>query len=230
MTSGQIIGAEALLRWNHPDRGLLTPDKFIGIAEDTGLILEIGSWVMYSAAETAVRWNQQRDTGISIAINMSTRQFQEPDLVRNLQQILTVTGCQPQWLELELTESLVLEDSEELQSMLEDIDRLGISLAIDDFGTGQASMAYLDRFSFSVLKIDRSFINDSEGDSRRKALIRAIISVAQALGMELVGEGVETQEQADMLINMGCPIGQGYYFGKPVPQEVFEGLFVVDTD
>ncbi len=227
MSSGQVLGAEALLRWNHPQRGLLTPDKFIGIAEDTGLILELGEWVMCDAAATAVRWNREFAPDFCVAINMSTRQFQEPDLVTDLRRILSSTGCQPNWLELELTESLVLEDSQQVQTMLEEINALGISLAIDDFGTGQASMAYLNRFSFSVLKIDKSFIHGSEDDQRKQALIKAIISVAQALDMQLVGEGVETRQQADMLLRMGCSTGQGYYYGKPMPRQQFEDLFLV---
>ncbi len=226
MSTGEVMGAEALLRWNHPERGLLTPDKFIGLAEDTGQILEIGNWVMHRAAVTIVNWNQINACHFTLAINMSTRQFHEPGLVADLKQILSSTGCHPDWLELELTESLLLENSVQVQRMLDSLNQLGISLAIDDFGTGQAALSYLNRFCFSVLKIDKSFIHGAERDDRRKALIKAIVSVARALDMELVGEGVETQEQVDMLLQMGCNVGQGYYYGKPIPQDVFESLYV----
>jgi len=234
LESGRIIGAEALLRWHHGDKGMITPDKFIPVAEDTGLIVGIGEWVLNEACQTAVAWNSHRNTNsktqrtdpLRIAVNLSTRQFIRNDLVSTVQRILQETGCAPGWLKLEITESLLLEDSTEIAAMLETFNSMGLAISIDDFGTGYSALSYLNRFPVSQIKIDRSFVQGIPNDHDKTELVKAMISIAQALDLELVAEGVETQEQADCLLAEGCNLVQGYLFGKPMPKAVFEELIV----
>ncbi len=224
LATGKIIGAEALLRWNHSSKGIITPDKFIPIAEETGLILSIGEWVLHSACLAAVAWNTPRATPLCIAVNLSTRQFIRNDLVGTVQRILKETGCPPHWIKLEITESLLLEDSTEIAAMLNTFNNMGHAISIDDFGTGYSALSYLNRFPVSQIKIDRSFVKDIPHDHDKTELIKVMISISQVLDMELVAEGVETQEQANCLLSNGCVIGQGYLFGKPMPYAAFEGL------
>jgi diguanylate cyclase (GGDEF)-like protein/PAS domain S-box-containing protein len=221
-----VIGAEALLRWRHPELGLLTPDAFIGIAEDTGLIVEIGRWVLKTACAQAVAWNAGRGDPLKIAVNLSSRQFTQNDLVGDVRAALEVTGCRPEWLECEITESLILRDELAVHIALAELTEIGISIAIDDFGTGQSALAYLNRFHVDVLKIDRSFVDGAEHDPRKAELVKAFISIAAALEMETVAEGIETIEQAELLQSFGCGIGQGYLLGRPVAVEAFQQRFI----
>jgi diguanylate cyclase (GGDEF)-like protein/PAS domain S-box-containing protein len=222
LASGRIIGAEALIRWNRRDGGLVTPDKFIPVAEDSGLIVGIGEWILLTACQVAVQWNAGRSIPFKIAVNLSTRQFMLNDLLASVRRILRETQCQPQWLKLEITESLLLDDSPEILDVLNAFDVMGLALSIDDFGTGYSALSYLNRFPVSQIKIDRSFVRDIPAAEDKAELVKAMISIAQALHLELVAEGVETQEQADYLKYHGCLAVQGYLFGKPMSQPDFE--------
>jgi|GEM_PF-1466617 len=224
MPEGRVLGAEALLRWNHPDMGLLAPPAFIGIAEDSGQIVEIGRWALDQACAAVVRWNRARDVPLRVAVNLSSRQFVRNDLVATVEQALVAHDCPGRWLELEITESLVLADNPDIQKMLESFSRLGASIAIDDFGTGHSALCYLNRFKVDVLKIDRSFVTGLEHDSRKGELVKAFIAVAKALDMEVVAEGVELPAQVDFLCANACSIGQGYLYGRPMPVAEFEAL------
>lgn len=230
LESGQVTGAEALLRWNHPQRGIVPPDRFIGIAEETGLIVEIGMWVLRSACEMAVRWNRHARELRRIAINLSPRQFHRHDLQHTILGILAETGCQPEWIELEITEGLLLEDREDIRDSLLALHREGISIAIDDFGTGYSALSYLNRFPISTLKIDRSFVADLPNQQRSSALVEAILALARSLDMTVVAEGVETDDQADWLSTVGCDQGQGYLWSKPLAPEAFHERFLSERN
>lgn len=221
LASGCIIGAEALLRWRRSDGSMVMPDKFIPVAEETGLIVGIGEWVLETACRAAVEWNLDRRTLFKVAVNLSTRQFIQNDLLGSVRRILSETQCSPEWLKLEITESLLLEDSADILEILEAFDDMGLAISIDDFGTGYSALSYLNRFPVSQIKIDRSFVRDIPGNQEKAELVKAMISIAQALHLELVAEGVETREQAAYLNLHHCLIGQGYLFGKPMPLAEF---------
>jgi diguanylate cyclase (GGDEF)-like protein/hemerythrin-like metal-binding protein len=220
---GQMTGAEGLLRWHHPTRGMVPPDRFIGIAEDTGLIVEIGAWVLRNACTTATIWNKESVLPVKVAVNLSPRQLQSGHFFETVHSILADTGCRPEWLELEITESLLMSRKPEVVFSLEKLDKLGIRIAIDDFGTGYSSLSYLTEFPIKILKIDKAFIRDVTTDARKLELVRAIISLGRSLGAELVAEGVETDEQATCLDRLGCHVIQGYFYGKPMPLSEFSG-------
>lgn len=220
----QVIGAEALIRWNREDHELTMPDKFIGIAEESGLIVGIGEWVIYQACRDAVEWNTGNPQPFIFAINLSIRQFTQNNLLTSIQCMLIETCCKPEWIKLEITESLLLEDSERVQGMLQALHDMGLCISIDDFGTGYSALSYLNRFPISQLKIDRSFIKDITINPERSLIVQAIISLAHNLKKGLVAEGVETLEQAEYLESMGCPHAQGYFFGKPMPYAQLKSL------
>jgi diguanylate cyclase (GGDEF)-like protein len=226
LADGQLTGSEALLRWRHPERGMVPPDLFIGIAEDAGLIGEIGLWVLETACRTARDWNDGSDGRHKIAVNLSARQFQRGgSLYRTVCDTLTQTGCRPEWIELEITESLLLNDDDAVLNVLNDFRKLGITIAIDDFGTGYSSLSYLSRFPIDTLKIDRSFIHHLTEDNYHAELVKSVISIARCLNQQVVAEGVETQEQAERLKSFGCQLVQGYHYGRPIPREQFESTF-----
>ncbi|BBI98556.1 hypothetical protein FGKAn22_02490 [Ferrigenium kumadai] len=224
LEDGALIGSEALLRWKHRQRGVVSPDKFIGIAEDSGLIVEIGEWVLHEACRVACAWNGAGKPLHKVAINLSARQFQTGDLVRTLRGVLEATGCYPEWIELEITESLLLDEESEVLEMLKAFRSLGISIAIDDFGTGYSALSYLARFPIDTLKIDQSFIRNVTTDRYSAELVKAIVTIAHCLEYQVVAEGVETEEQAAFLKTHGCEIAQGYLYGRPMPQQEFECL------
>jgi len=224
LETGNITGAEALLRWNRGTDGMVTPDKFIPIAEESGLIVGIGEWVLQTACQAAVTWNIGRSAPFKVAVNLSTRQFQQNDLLSSVQRILQDTQCRPDWLKLEITESLLLDNSDEILAVLKAFDAMGLALSIDDFGTGYSALSYLNRFPVSQIKIDQSFVRDIPADLDKSELVKAMIFIAQALHLELVAEGVETLEQADYLSRHGCLSAQGYLFGKPMPYAEFAAL------
>jgi diguanylate cyclase (GGDEF)-like protein/PAS domain S-box-containing protein len=227
LASGRLIGAEALLRWNNPEHGHVAPDKFIAIAEETGLIVEIGEWVLQSACRCAVAWNRdKRRPPLRIAVNLSPRQFKMNDLLGSVRATLAATGCEPGWLELEITEGLLLDNSSSVRETLEQLCAMGLSIAIDDFGTGYSALGYLNRFPLRTLKIDRSFVRDIGHDHNNAELLKAIISMAHTLRLELVAEGVEEQAQERFLKRYGCHNAQGYLYGRPMPEQEFERLLL----
>lgn len=212
----RIIGVEALLRWSGKVLGQIQPDKFIPIAEESGLIVEIGAWVLKSSCEVAVQLNRNRMEPLNIAVNVSSKEFVGNDYIGNLQRCLAETGCKSEWLTLEITESLLLQDSgQELETLIA-IDEMGINLSIDDFGTGYSALSYLSKFPISEVKIDRSFVMDICTAQSAALLIKAIIAMTYSLNKELVAEGIETDEQAALLKEYGCHQAQGYLYSKPV--------------
>jgi diguanylate cyclase (GGDEF)-like protein len=219
-----LIGSEALVRWNCPQRGTMQPDQFIAIAEDCGLIAEIGAWALREACRTASAWNGAGKPLHKVAINMSARQFQAGDLAQTVVNILEETGCCPEWIELEITESLLLDERGDALETLETFRALGISIAIDDFGTGYSALSYLARYPINTLKIDKSFTSQVLADGYHAEVVKAIVSIAHSLNQQVVAEGVETSEQAAALRGYGCHIAQGFLYGKPLEKSVFERL------
>jgi len=221
LRSRWATGAEALVRWDHPDRGLITPGEFIQLCEESGLIVPLGEWSLWSVCTQARRWAEAGYTGLRVSVNLSARQLRQRGIVRTVQDILDETGAKPQQLAIELTESLLMEQGGMVEKRLRELAELGISLAIDDFGTGYSSLSYLKNFPVSTLKIDRSFIVDVTTDPDAAAITTAIIALAKAMELEVVAEGVETKEQADFLKWRGCEKAQGYLLGRPAPVEMF---------
>ena len=208
---------EALVRWQHPRAGLILPDKFIPLAEETGLILRIGRWVMQEACRQAVTWRAAYPVTPSLvmSVNLSARQFQQPDLAGQVEQVLRETGLEPSGLALEITESLAMQDADWSIATLIALRGLGVSVAIDDFGTGHSSLSYLQRFPVDTLKVDQSFITGLEADEGSAAILRAVTTLAHALRMDVTAEGIETREQLARVRAIGCDRGQGYYFARP---------------
>jgi diguanylate cyclase (GGDEF)-like protein len=212
-----ICGAEALIRWNHPDRGLLGPNEFISLAEETGLIVPIGEWVLRTACDQAKKWYNENRLHGCISVNLSAVQIMTDDVYTMIDRALLDSGLEPERLELEMTESALIGKLESVTRSIDAYKSLGISLAIDDFGTGYSSLAYLKRFQIDRLKIDKSFISDIPGSQNDMTIIRAIVAMGQALGLSVIAEGVETSSQADFLMSIGCNKAQGYLISKPVP-------------
>ncbi len=223
LASGVITGVEALLRWRHPVHGMVSPAKFIPLAEETGLILPIGEWVLRTACTQARAWV---DAGrpLRVAVNLSARQFRQPGLDGLIRAVLEETGLDPGTLDIELTESIIVRDPAAVTGILAGIEKLGVQISIDDFGTGYSSLSYLKRFPLDVLKIDQSFVRDIATDPDDAAIVRAIITMAQALGIQTIAEGVETREQLAFLRENGCGAMQGYYFSRPVPGEEISAM------
>lgn len=218
--SGQITAMEALVRWQHPTLGLISPVKFIPIAEANGLIVPIGEWVLRTACAQNRAWQLAGFTPIRISVNLSARQFEQSNLVEVVSQILEETGLKASYLELEVTESFLMADIERSVKTLKQLRELAISLALDDFGTGYSSLNYLKRFPVNMLKIDRSFVQDIMSNPDSAAITDAIIALAKSLRLNITAEGVETQEQLDYLRMRGCDEGQGFYFSRPVPADI----------
>lgn len=221
ISSGRIIGAEALIRWRHPELGLVPPDKFIPIAENNGLILPIGEWVLRTACAQARRWQDLGLTVVPVAVNVSAVQFRHESFCALIKRVLEETGLSPEHLELELTESLLLSNADVMFAVLQDLKDMGVSLAIDDFGTGYSSLSYLKQFPVGKLKIDRSFIKDVAANSDDAAITSAIISMAKNLNLKVIAEGVEEEAQMLFLRNQRCDEIQGYYFSKPISADEF---------
>lgn len=217
-SGGALIGAEALIRWAHPERGLLSPNVFIGLAEDSGLILQLGEWVVQTACAQLADWSRKAATARrSLAVNISARQFRDPSFVAMVRAAVLAHGIDPGLLELELTESLLIEDVEDTITKMESLRALGVRFALDDFGTGYSSLAYLKRLPLDALKIDQSFVDDVTDDANAAAIVRAILALAPQLGLSVIAEGVETQAQRRFLVHNGCRVFQGYLFGRPGP-------------
>jgi diguanylate cyclase (GGDEF)-like protein len=215
LPAARIEGAEALLRWPQSDRRVLPPAEFIPVAEETGLIIPLGEWVLLEACAQAQAW-QARSPGLRIAVNLSARQFRQKDLIGMIERVLGETGLAPGLLELELTESMLMHHVEETVTILQRLNEMGVRLAIDDFGTGYSSLSYLKRFPLHTLKVDRSFVRDISTDPDDAAIVTAIVAMARSLGLNVIAEGVETEEQAAFLSSLACQQAQGFHFGHPM--------------
>jgi predicted signal transduction protein with EAL and GGDEF domain len=217
----RIIGFEALVRWQRPGFGLVMPGEFVPVAEETGQILSIGLWVLREACRQMSAWNLQfpSDPAFTVVVNISGKQFAQPDLVSQVEQILREACLDPHYLKLELTESLTMRDVDRATRILGELKTLGVGLSMDDFGTGYSSLSHLRRFPLDTLKIDRSFVSEMENSSENRAIVQMIISLGRSLGMDMVAEGVETAKQVSLLKSLGCEYAQGYFFSKPIDQE-----------
>jgi diguanylate cyclase (GGDEF)-like protein/PAS domain S-box-containing protein len=224
LASGQVVGMEALIRWQHPELGVVAPDRFISVAEETGLIVPIGAWVMRTACAQNKAWQDAGLGMLRVAVNLSARQFGAANLLADISDVLARTGLAPSLLEIELTESLFMSDVTLAVELLHSMKALGVNLSIDDFGTGYSSLSYLSRFPIDVLKIDRSFVSDITRDANDAAIVASIIALAHNLQLSVIAEGVETAEQLDYLRRHGCDEMQGYYFSRPLAAPAFEEL------
>jgi diguanylate cyclase (GGDEF)-like protein len=222
LRSGELAGAEALLRWTSAELGAVGPDQFIPVAEDGGQIVEIGAWVLRQACAQAARWLREGLAVPSVAVNLSILQFRHGDLVRQVADALRESGLPPQHLELEITESVLMNDTDRVLATADSLKALGVRLAIDDFGTGYSSLAYLQRLSVDKLKIDRSFVRSASTGKNATAIVRAIVDMARALELAVVAEGVETTAERDFLVGTQCAMGQGWLFARPMPADRFE--------
>ncbi len=221
LNTGQMKSAEALIRWHSAERGLVSPDYFIKLAEQNHLILPIGEWVLETACREIQAWSKQSQTPFRVSINLSSRQFREANLPQTIRNILERTGFDPNQLCLEITETLMMTNIDEALVMLHDLKSMGVRLSIDDFGTGYSSLNYLKRFPLDTLKIDRMFVRDVTTNPDDAAMVTAILTMAQSLGLEVVGEGIETRDHKNFLLSKGCELGQGYYYSRPLKIEEF---------
>jgi len=227
LMTGRVTGFEALTRWHHPGRGLVGPSEFIPLAEETGLIVPLGLWVLREACLRMHAWRDVLPAGSPpvMSVNLSGRQLAHPDLVEDVARTLRETGLDPRRLRLEITESVAMGDAEAAIAVLGRLKGLGLRLSLDDFGTGYSSLSYLHRFPLDTLKVDRSFVGRIDGDGGETGIVRAIVALAHGLGMEVIAEGVETEGQAVLLRKLGCQYGQGYYFSRPLDGEAAGAFF-----
>jgi len=216
--SGRVAGVEALLRWRHPEEGLISPNEFIPQLEELGLILEVGEWVLRTACLQNVAWQKEGIPRVRVSVNVSAYQFHRGNIVRTVERVLRETGLEPEWLELELTESLTLDDSETAIEIMQDLKRIGISLSLDDFGTGWSSLSYLRKFPLDRIKIDRAFMRDIPSEPTAKAVVRSILTLGRSLGIACVAEGVETHQQLDYLKMQMCTEMQGFLCSPALPE------------
>jgi EAL domain-containing protein (putative c-di-GMP-specific phosphodiesterase class I) len=218
LESAKLAGFEALVRWNHPIEGLVSPADFIPVAEETGLILPIGQWVLEEACKAVHKWQQNspRHRNLSLSVNLSGKQVSQPDLLEKVQWALDKSGLEPRFLKLEITESVVMENAEAATAMFKRLRALGVQLSIDDFGTGYSSLSYLHRFPLNYLKIDRSFVSRMTETSDNAEIVKTIVTLAHNLGMQAIAEGVETPDQCEKLRAIGCEFAQGYLFSRPI--------------
>src|SRR6266508_3850727 len=232
LDTGRIVEVEALIRWQHEKRGLLQPDAFIGLTEETGLIVPIGQWVLTEACRQARTWQIEfpRSPALGVSVNLSAKQFQNPKLVEEVTDALTMSGLDPACLKLEITESVVMQDVPATLAKLHELKDLGIRLAIDDFGTGYSSLGYLTRFPVDTLKIDRSFVKGLSHEGGDSAIVRAVVTVAKSLNMDVTAEGIETDQQRLELKALGCDLGQGFLFGRPSAPEHLKPLLAISVN
>jgi EAL domain-containing protein (putative c-di-GMP-specific phosphodiesterase class I)/GGDEF domain-containing protein len=229
LAAGRVVGAEALLRWRHPDRGLVSPGEFIPILEETGMMDEVGLWVLNTACRQARVWEDVGLAGLKMAVNLSARQFRDPALNNMIMGTLERHGLAPERLELELTETATMEDAKHTRQLFGELRSLGVSVAIDDFGTGYSSLSYLKNLPFSKLKIDREFVTDVHQRRDSHAICTALVELARGLDILVLAEGVETREEADTLRQLGCSMFQGFFFARPLAAEDFART-VTDPD
>jgi diguanylate cyclase (GGDEF)-like protein/PAS domain S-box-containing protein len=224
LSTGAIIGVEALVRWRHPERGLVPPEQFIAIAEDSGLIVPIGRWVLHEACRQARAWQVAGLAPTCMAINISAVELRTPGFVSGVRAVLADTGLDPRCLELELTETVLIDNSRTVADVLKELKDIGVLLALDDFGTGYSSLSYLKRYPIDTVKIDRTFVSDLTTEKGDASIVAAVIGMGKSLNMRVLAEGVETREQLEFLQEQGCPQGQGYYFSRPVVAAAFADL------
>jgi EAL domain-containing protein (putative c-di-GMP-specific phosphodiesterase class I) len=224
LISRRIVGLEALARWKDPEKGLVSPATFIPLAEETGLIVPIGELVLRQACRQLRAWHQAGYPSLTMSVNLSAVQFRQPDLASRVSAIVSEEGLDPDRLDLELTESSIMQDAETALQTLTKLKSMGISISIDDFGTGYSSLIYLRRFPINTLKIDRAFTHDMATSEDAKAIVAAILAMAEALKLTVIAEGVETKEQIALLIKQKCYLAQGFAFSKPIPAEELTAL------
>ena len=222
--TGKVAGLESLIRWKDPQRGMVPPGEFIPVAEESGLIEQIGAWMLEETCAQSVRWQQAGLPPVRASVNVSARQFRNRNFVQSVAEVLTRTGLEPKLLELEITESMLMGDLNTIIARMEDLRRTGVSLSIDDFGTGYSSLSYLSRFPITTLKIDRAFIVDVQSNPHTAEIARAIIGLSRGLNLEVVAEGAEVSEQVEFLRVHGCHVVQGFYYSKPLPADEFAAL------
>jgi len=220
----KLIGMEALVRWQHSTMGIVSPDKFIPLAESTGLIVELDRYVMKTAMTQLSKWYKDGLNPGILAMNLSVKQLKQKDFIQILESLIKETECKSEWIELEVTESQIMSNPEEAIKILQAISDIGIKLAVDDFGTGYSSLSYLKKLPIDKLKIDREFIKDLPDDEEDSAITKAVISLAKSLNLKVIAEGVETKEQRDFIVESGCEYIQGYFYSKPVPSSEFENI------
>ncbi|HET8671989.1 MAG TPA: GGDEF domain-containing phosphodiesterase, partial [Thermoleophilaceae bacterium] len=225
--SGRLVAVEALARWDHPERGPVPPAEFIPVAEESGLIVPLGNWVIREAMRRAVEWRKLCRPGerpLVVSLNLSTRQMSEPGFIASVADALKETGADPQQIALEITETVLIEDTDTAAVTLHALEGLGVRLVLDDFGTGYSSLGYVKRFPLSFLKIDRSFVSTLGESPRDAAIVSAIVEMSRALGARVVAEGVETEEQLRGVRELGCELAQGYLFARPLPAAEIDAL------
>jgi EAL domain-containing protein (putative c-di-GMP-specific phosphodiesterase class I) len=222
--SGRILGSEALVRWQHPDYGLVSPNKFISLAEETGLIGPISEYVLQTACEQTKAWMEAGCGPLSVSVNISGKQFQQRKLTHSVKQALMSSGLEPQYLDLELTESILMGDSESVRQALEEFREMGVSISVDDFGTGYSSLSYLKRFPVDAVKIDRSFVTDITTNPDDAAIAGAVVAMAHSLKLKVCAEGVETIEQLEFLRSLQCDEMQGYFISPPISAQELDEL------
>ena len=224
LKTGKMIGAEALIRWQHPEHGMIPPDKFIPLAEDNGMIIPMGEWVLKKACQQMRAWLDMGRPMERISVNVSGQQVQRGELVSCVERVLRETGLAPSHLELEITESFIMQQTDKVIKTLESLSQLGVIMSIDDFGTGYSSLSYLKQLPVHKLKIDRSFIRDIPGNANDEVIARAVLALGQSLQLNVIAEGVETEEQQAFLRKLKCDEVQGYLYSRPVPSEEFVKL------
>jgi EAL domain-containing protein (putative c-di-GMP-specific phosphodiesterase class I) len=217
ISDGRVVGFEALLRWNHDDIGQIAPSTFVPMLEETGLIIPAGQWVFSTGCRQRHDWDGMLPEQCSLSVNLSPRQFADKNLVPQIRRVLEANALPPYQLEIELTESMLMADTEHTRSVLRALKDIGLKLSVDDFGTGYSSLAYLKQFTLDALKIDKQFIDNLTCSQKDAAIARSIIQLAHNLGLQVIAEGVETASQVATLRHLGCDVVQGFYFGKPVP-------------
>ena len=234
LKSTALLGVEALIRWNHPRRGLLMPGEFIGVAEDSGLIVPMGEWVLTEACRQAVAWQRERSVAeknnpaLAMSVNVSAHQLLDPTFPGRVATVIDGSGIDPDCLWLEITESALMSNKEHAATTLQHLRDLGLHLVIDDFGTGYSSLSRLKRFPVEAVKIDRTFIADLDTNGDAVAIAKAIIALGESLHLSVIAEGIERTAQAKLLVELGCNLGQGYLYGRPVPAHLIESLLAED--
>ncbi|MDQ4133923.1 MAG: EAL domain-containing protein, partial [Actinomycetota bacterium] len=231
ITTARVVGVEALVRWNHPQRGLLSPDQFVSLAEETGLVVNLGTRVLTDACEQMMQWKagEELPAGCAVSVNLAARQLLATDLCQVVAEVVSRSGCDPGDLCFEITESVLLDDGEASARALADLKALGVRIAVDDFGTGFSALTYLKRFPVDVLKIDRSFVEGLGRDREDRAIVASVVDLAHAFGLMTVAEGVETPEQLAELRSLGCERAQGYLWSPPIPADLAADWIVAHT-